>query len=396
MRFDDLLRVSFRQVLRQHLRNLWVVLAITLGTGGFIVVITMGQDVKEMINQDLEILGRVTVVKATFEGDLEKHSVSRHQSFKWSTFTALQRMPGVNGASLIAFKYLTAFSKNLNRHSFHVMGLDEFYWDVTGLKPLSGMLFGHEEVAGRKLVCVLGADLAKKIFGHENVTGSLLEIENDLYQVIGVLERLGTSDVNHRAFIPITTARDRINFFGPSDKLYLRCHSWDDVERVASAIPGVVRAHQSDEGLRVWVSRGPLKRVKKMAWWIETFVNLAVFATLILGGFGIWNIMMNSIRSRTQEIGLKKAMGAKDRDIMAQFLAEALCLSLTGALVGIAVGRAAVEFVCFLLGSRPSEDLFILCVGMGLVFAVLLGIGAGISPSLRASRMEVVSAVRYE
>ena len=168
------------------------------------------------------------------------------------------------------------------------------------------------------------------------------------------------------------------------------------VEKVAAEIPEVVRAHQSAESLRVQVAWEPLKHVTRMAWWVETFTNLAVFATLILGGFGIWNIMMNSVRSRTREIGLKKAMGAEDRDIMAQFLAEALCLSLGGAIAGIALSRAAVEFTCFLLDSRPSEDLFFLCVGMGLLFAAVLGIGAGISPSLRASRMEVVSAVRYE
>ena len=197
-------------------------------------------------------------------------------------------------------------------------------------------------------------------------------------------------------FIPLTTAQDRMEHFGKPRNLYIRCRSWDDVEGVAVRIPSVIESHQPADGLKVEVNWASLSRVKKMVWGIELFINLAVCATLVLGGFGIWNIMMNGVRARTREIGLKKAMGAEDRDILAQFLTEALCLSLGAALLGVGLGRAAVEMLASMLGTRPPEDLFFICVGFGLLFAVVLGIGAGLSPAIRASRMEVVSAVRYE
>jgi putative ABC transport system permease protein len=111
---------------------------------------------------------------------------------------------------------------------------------------------------------------------------------------------------------------------------------------------------------------------------------------------GIWNIMMAAVRTRTREIGLKKAMGAEDRDILAQFLTEALCLSLVAAVVGVALGRILVELLGLWIGMRPPEELFVTCLAFSLIFAVALGVGAGLYPSLQAARMEVVSATRYE
>jgi putative ABC transport system permease protein len=121
-----------------------------------------------------------------------------------------------------------------------------------------------------------------------------------------------------------------------------------------------------------------------------------VAASLILGGFGIWNMMMSAVRSRTREIGLKKAMGAKGRDILSQFLTESLSLSMVAALVGVLAGRLGVELISLWLGSRPSEVLFFASTGLGLAFAMVIGVGAGLYPSLQASRMTVVHALRYE
>jgi putative ABC transport system permease protein len=115
-----------------------------------------------------------------------------------------------------------------------------------------------------------------------------------------------------------------------------------------------------------------------------------------LGGVGIWNVMMAAVVTRTREIGLKKAMGAEDKDILAQFLSEALCLSMGAALLGALMGRIMMEILGYMIGSRPPENLFFMGLALGFLFAVLLGVGAGLYPSLRASRMEVVTAIRYE
>ncbi|MFC1884853.1 ABC transporter permease [Thermodesulfobacteriota bacterium] len=391
LRLDDLLRVSIRQVFRQRRRNIGVVLAVALGTAGLIIVITMGRDVKQNFNEDLELLGGATRLMVSFEGQ------SMIQRFKESTRDALRRLPGVKNTTLMVAKRKDAVSSiGDQKETFKLVGVDEYFWDVSSFSPESGVFFGHEDVIGRKRVCVIGENLAKKIFGHLKVAGLMLPIDNDFYKIVGVLGSVAGSDWSKWAFIPITTAQDRIEGVSLPRWMYVRCHTWDDVAAVSKKVPGVIKANQEAPGLRVEVAWGPLKRVKAMALGIEIFVNLAVVSTLVLGGFGIWNVTMAGVSARTREIGLKKAMGAEDMDILAQFLTEALCLSLGAAIIGIILGRVGVEVLASMLDSRPSEDLFLTCVFLGLVFSVILGIGAGLVPSIKASRMEVVSAVRFE
>jgi len=277
-----------------------------------------------------------------------------------------------------------------------VVGVDEYFWDINDFKTYAGRFFTPADVRNRRRVCVLGQEVARKIFGHKNVTGRLLPIDNDVYRVVGVLGGVDDNERARWAFLPITTASDRILNFGLPDLIYLRCDTWDDVEHVVSAIPRTVGLHQPTTGFKQDVAWGALKQVRRTSNWIELFIYLSVTATLFLGGFGIWNIMMGSIQARTREIGLKKAMGAEDRDILAQFLAEALTLSLGAAVLGILLGRLVVEILALLINSRPSEDVFFMCVGFSFLFSILIGCGAGLYPSIKASRMEVVSAMSFE
>jgi putative ABC transport system permease protein len=391
MELNDLLCVSVRQVLRHRRRYLGVVLAIALGVAGFITIITMGREVKTTFNKDLDLIGGVTVIKVYFDNQRSY----RPQWFRADTLGALRQLGGVKEYSVSTVK---AGLSNWHgeRYGFMLLAVDDVFWNVKSFWPLTGNLFGADAVSGRKRECVLGAELAQRMFGRKNVTGENLEINQEIYQVAGVLGGVTDSGLANAAFLPITTAQDRLagNVF--ADRLYLRCLTWDDVAKVATAIPGLVSKYQSPEELHVEVSWEGLKRVQHVAWWIEFFIYLAISATFLLGGIGIWNVMMAAVSSRTREIGLKKAMGAQDRDILAQFLSEALCLSLAAALIGAALGRLAMEIMGYMLGSRPPENLFFLGLALGFIFAVVLGVGAGLYPSIRASRMEVVTAIRYE
>jgi putative ABC transport system permease protein len=396
MRFDDLVRVSLRQVVRYRRRYWGVVLAVALGVAGLIAVVTTGQEVKKTLNQDLELIGGITVVRAYYENfRYDNFKNYRLQWFSDTSIQALRRLPGVMEVSPVASTWIQA-ARQKEYYRLQVIAVDQTFWQVRNLWAVTGQLFGADAVNSRRCDLVLGTRLAQRIFGHLNVVGQTMQIEQDLFRVVGVVGGISDLDLAHAAFAPLTTVADRLPGFTQVDKLYIRCQTWDDVEKVAAAIPGVIQTRQPIDRLRVDVSWEALKHTKKVAWWVESFIYLAFSATLALGGVGIWNVMMAAVRSRTREIGLKKAMGAEDRDILAQFLTEALCLSLGSAVLGIALGRLLVEGVSLWLGSRPPEDLFWRSLAIGLLFAAGLGVGAGLYPSLQASRMEVVSATRYE
>jgi putative ABC transport system permease protein len=366
-------------------------LAIALGVAGFINILTMSREVKKNFNEDLDLIGGVTVIRLSFDNT----RASQPQWFRNATLAALKRLKGVEELSLTAVKG-GATNYRGQQYGFSLLAVDDVYWNVRNFWAQTGNLFGPGAVAGRKRECVLGAELAKRVFGSMDIRGRLLEINKEIYWVSGVLGGVTDTGAANSAFIPLTTGLDRL--VGPplTDRLYLRCQTWDDVARVAAAIPGVIKSTQSPEELQVEVSWEGLKRVLQLAWWIEFLIYLATSATFILGGVGIWNVMMAAVVTRTREIGLKKAMGAEDRDILAQFLTEALCLSLGAALLGGLLGRIMTEILGHMIHSRPPEVLFFLGLGLGFLFAVVVGVGAGLYPSLRASRMEVVTAIRYE
>ena len=366
-------------------------MAITLGTAGLITIFTMGQDVKKNINQDLDLIGGATVIRAYFDNQL----ASTPYWFQAATLEAIRKIPGVAYVSIITLNYTKVFLYK-KYVDFPAVGVDDYFWKVRNLWPLAGKLFDPQDNDARKKVCVLGDLLAKRLFGDEDPVGKILPLENDLYTVMGILGGLNDPDLASKAYFPITSMGDRFINAASAERVYVRCQTWDDVAPVAEEIPKVVASRQSSEQLKVEVAWAVLKHVRQVAWWVEFFVYLSLSATLLLGGVGIANIMTAAVRSRTREIGLKKAFGAEDRDILVQFLMESLWLSLGAAFLGGILGRIIIAIIGWFIGHQVSEDLFLFYFGLSFVFAIILGVSAGLYPSLQASRMEVASATRYE
>jgi putative ABC transport system permease protein len=393
MRYYDLVRVSVREVMRKRRRYIGVLASIALGMAGFIVIITMGNDLKKNFNNDLDLLGGATIINVMFE----PQNLERQEWFRDRTLEAIARIPGVLDITTVALKTSAVTTWHDRLFGFNLVGCEANYWKVFSFNAKAGRLFDQRDVDEGARVCVVGADLARQIFGSEDAgIGQTLSIDDNLYTVVGILGGVRAGDRALFVFLPITTAKARVVGISQPYSAYVRCATWDDVSSVSKAVPGVVKANQIDRGLRVNVAWEPLKQVQRIFWWVELFIYSSIVATMILGGFGIWNIMMATVTSRTREIGLKKAMGALDSDILYQFLFEALCVTLSSSVFGVILGRVGIEYMSRMLGSRPPEGLFVFCLLMGLGFAAILGVGAGLYPSIRASRMQVVDAMRYE
>ncbi len=392
IRLGELLHLSFRQVRRQRRRYWGITVALALGTAGLVVIVTMGSDFKESLNRDLNLIGGVTIIKAYYDND----SGSRPKWFHYRTRKAVEHIQGVEKTSLVSVRYNVPSVKKDHTYHFNLVAVDEFFWEVNGFSPAAGEFFSVRSVAMRERVCILGAALEERIFSRGKGIGQYLIIDRDYYRVVGVLGGLGAGGLTRFAFIPLTTAMNRVSGLPPPGRMYVRCRTWDDVEPVAARIRSVVAQYQDPEGLTIEVASEQLKRVKMAAWWVELFVMVSIAATLILGGCGIWNGMTASVRARTREIGLKKALGAEDGDILVQILGEALCLSTGSALFGVLLGRGAIGIAGFFLENRPSEGLFLTSAGLALLIAIVLGVTAGLFPAIRASRMQVAAAVHYE
>ncbi len=397
MRPTDLFRISGIQVLRQYRKNIGVVLTIILGTAGLIVVLTMGRSIEESICTDLELIGNATRITILFKQLPKNRYPVDNREFKQVTIDGLKALPGIDHVGVIAVRngYIRVMHQ-YNISDFQMIAVDDLFWKVHNASARSGVLFDQEDLKQHRAVCVLGQRTAQELFGDLNVAGQFISVNNNTFQIVGVLDSISMPDKVRYIFLPVTTAQDRISAVSPVNKIYIRCHSWDDVEHVIASIPEVVKTYQPNDEIEIFFPEEILVRVKAIAFGVKIFVQLALCATLLLGGIGIWNIMMMSVRSRTREIGLKKAIGAEDYDIFLQFLTESLVLSIAATCIGFFLGWGGVSITASILQSVPPKDLFWLSVVVGFSFSLILGIVAGLAPAIKASRMEVVSALRYE
>ena len=230
MQLNDLMRVSVRQVIRHRRRYMGVVLAIALGVAGFLNIVTMSREVKKNFNENLDLIGGVTVLRIYFDNQRSY----RPQWFREQTLNALKRLDGVKELSLTAVKYGQASNVKGHHFGFMLLAVDEGFWPVRNFWPLTGKLFGLDAVTGRNRECVLGAELAKRMFGDTQVTGKDLEINREIYRISGVLGGVTDSGLANSVFLPLTTAVDRFPGRLLADRLYVRCATWDDVGAVAA------------------------------------------------------------------------------------------------------------------------------------------------------------------
>ncbi|MGN0009131.1 MAG: ABC transporter permease [Desulfovibrionaceae bacterium] len=391
---SDLLRVSLRQVIRQ--RSYGVICSIALGITAFITLSVLGQEIRYSIGQDMVLMGGVNVVQVTM--DDAQYPGQPRREFYDETAEALRHIPHVATVSM-NIGNSAGFTQRVGERNVYLnyIGIDEYFVATQSAEIIAGRDLSSEDVRQRRRVCLLGRQAALTVFGDpRKAVGQLMFLGNDIVEVVGVMSGVMLGSWGQGGFLPYTTMSDRKWGGGQPDRIFVRAVGWEDVSGIVRQIPGVVRAHQAAPYLVVKTQEEQLERIKTTFVWVEALLWMGIVAALMLGGFGIWYGTFAAVRARTREVGLKKAMGGSDADIMAQFLTEALCKSIAGGLAGIAVGSAVVYAGVQYLGCPlPWVQLCLSSIG-SIVFSAVIGVAGGIFPALQASRMDVVSALRFE
>ncbi len=390
----DLLRVSVRQVIRQ--KSYGVIFSIALGITAFIALAVLGREIRYNIGQDMVLMGGVNIIQVIMNDGAKVGQPSRE--FYPEVIEELRKVPGTSkvSAALWGTKDITIQKED---QSIFIMfhGVDQYYWDTYSANLVAGRLLNEADVNNHSRVCVLGWELAEKLYGSsKNALGKTLNIDNDLFKVVGIVGGIMIGTKIREAFIPETTMRDRGWAGGKINRLHIRAIAWEDVDTIVKKIPAIVNTYQDAPNLLIRTQDEQLSRIQNTFTFVEALLWLGIAASLMLGGFGIWYGTFAAVRARTREVGLKKAMGGSDKDILSQFLAEALCKSVAGGFLGILLGTACVELGSYALGSNISYPLLALS-GLGsIVFSAVIGVGGGLYPALQASRMDVVTALRFE
>lgn len=392
---SDLFRVSLRQVTRQ--RGFGVIFSIALGITAFISLAVLGREIRYKVGQDMVLMGGVNVIQV-FMADNEFPGQPPRGFFP-ATVRALRALPGVAMVSrnLRGGKIFEVRAEGERVISMDFIGVDQYFFDVYSVNVAAGRLFTASDVEDRKRVAVLGRDAAVEVFGSPDAAvGKLLFLRQEVFQVVGVVSGVMLGSWSYGGFLPYTTMIDRHWVSDRVNRLFVRAIGWEDIPALIAAIPKTVEALQDAPHLVVQTQSDQLARIKTTFMWVEALLWLGIASSLLLGGFGIWYGTYAAVRARTREVGLKKAMGGSSRDIMAQFLAEALCKSVAGGVIGVLIGVLAVEIGSWFLGTSISYSLLALSSLGAIAFSALIGVAGGVYPALQASRMDVVTALRFE
>ena len=269
-----------------------------------------------------------------------------------------------------------------NRDKFvTVSGVTPNYFDIRNLTFGQGSNMGDEDELGKARVAILGSNVARDLFEGEYPIGSSIKIRGIQYEVVGVLEGtggMGFASEDDQVFVPLSTAQERLypvrTRHGEKavHLLYAQAMSEDLMDTATNQINAVLRdrhdiAYQDDDDFAVYSQTDILAAFDVITGTITVFLGAIAGISLVVGGIGIMNIMLVSVTERTREIGIRKAVGAQKRDILVQFLIESLVLSLTGGIIGVALG-ALTSFVIGSLSAdlTPVVDIGTVIFGFGL------------------------------
>ena len=410
MRFTEAVRSAFSAIGANALRSLLTMLGIVIGVAAVIAMVAIGSGARNLVDRQIRSLGAnlATVSPGNVTQGGARMGAGAASSLTDEDAAAIREeiegvvasAPFVNGRA-----QLVAGSINWNTNVYGV-DLDWFVareWEVE-----TGRGFDPEEMRRGDIVAILGRTVAAKLFGEDDPIGQTIRVRNTPFRVIGIMASKGQSafgqDQDDAIFVPLDAGRRRV-----IGRNYAKDRSVMSIfvkfEREEDIAPGIAQtgallrqrhrlsADQEDD-FAIRNLTEIANTAGAAAGTLALLVAGVAGVSLLVGGIGIMNIMLVSVTERTREIGLRLAVGARPRDIRAQFLIEAATLSTLGGAVGVALGVGAAHVIATMAGwpSLVSTDAILLAVG----FSALVGIFFGFYPAQRASRLDPIEALRRE
>lgn len=402
--FATYFRLAGRALWAHKLRTFLSMLGILIGVGSVIAMLGIGAGAKEAIKRQFSHLGSNVLI---LRPGARQTGAVRMQAGQVSRLTPddaraiAERVPGVRRVSATVSTRAQAVFGSRNWNS-EVTGVEPDHAFIRAMQPTIGRYVTEEDLKTRARVAVVGRTIVRELFEGRNPVGEQMRIDRVIFQVVGVLPEKGSSPWRDRddvIIVPLQTAMFRLAGREHVDAIEMEIA---DAALIPSAQEATIALMR--ERLRTPPHAPDPVQVQNMAEMLSALTEtsrtmsllLASIAaiSLVVGGIGIMNIMLVSVTERVREIGIRKAVGARRRDILGQFLIEALAVSVTGGLLGIAMGVGAASALTTFAGWEVS--ITVQAVGMAFGFSALTGLVFGIWPARKAALLNPIDALRYE
>jgi putative ABC transport system permease protein len=391
------------------LRSGLTVLGIVIGVAAVIAMLAVGRGAEASITGSISGIG--TNLLFVFRGDpgdtirnpkpltTEDANALRDQ-FAAPSIAAVA--PALQGDAIVSF--------GGEQTTPQLFGVTPEYFQVRNLNLTEGEMITEEHMLGRSSVVLLGPEVATNLFGHsDGVIGETVRIEGQPFRVIGVLESKGGGafgSEDNQVLVPFTTAQTRLIRRSTSNRvdiIFVQAASGEVVTQATEEIAQILRTRHrtpvGEDDFTIFSQQDLLSTFQSITGILTIFLGGIAGISLLVGGIGIMNIMLVSVTERTREIGLRKALGARRRDILIQFLTESSLLSLIGGIIGIMLGwliSFAVGRIAAASGTAFTPLVGLDAVALATIFSAIVGLFFGIYPANRAAGLEPVEALRYE
>ncbi len=395
--------LALRAIRRNLMRSVLTTLGIVIGVAAVVTMVTVGNGATRAVQAQIESLGSNLLMVRPGQRLGPGRDAAGAPSFKLADVQAVATQIG--GVAAVAPEVragVTVVADGRN-WSTTVTGSSNDYFITGNWSIASGRAFQPAEEAAGAAVCVIGATVRRELFGAADAIGRQLRIRRFACEVIGLLASKGQAamgtDQDDLIIVPTATAQRRITGSTRVNSLQVSLLPGSDSDRVKKALTELLRERRKlgpadDDNFNVLDTRQVAETLSGTTRLLTSLLGAVAAVSLLVGGIGIMNIMLVSVTERTREIGLRLAIGAFEREVLAQFLVEAVVLAALGGLVGLALALAASFGLSSLLGV-PFEFL----PGINLlafVFSAAIGVVFGFVPARRAARLDPIEALRHE
>jgi putative ABC transport system permease protein len=388
MKFIDTLTSALNAVWAHKMRSFLTMLGIIIGIFAVVALVSAGQGTNAAVTEQIEGLGSnlLTVNVRDSRADIDLNDVEM-----------MERLTGIAAVSPYISSTYTVKNGSSSMEDIKVEGVTSGYQSIREYELDAGRYISSADNDNRLKTAVVGKDVAIELFSSLDIVGQSISIDGTKYEIIGVLSEQGDDESgsgDELIMIPFVTAQRQMKNTTIST-IYASASSSDVVTTAQSGIESYMRNFTTDEdGYTVSSQESLLDSLSQVADSQTALLGSIAAISLLVGGIGIMNIMLVSVMERTREIGIEKAIGATRKDILLQFLIEAIIVSGIGGIIGVLLAQFGSGLVGTIMGTEVVVQMNIQLLAVG--FSLVVGVGFGIYPAIKASKLNPIEALRYE
>lgn len=395
-------RIARQNLRANRTRTMLTTLGIIIGVASITLVLSLGQGLRQAVGKQVQHLGNNVIVVKPGEpssqtlGSLNPYGSSPTSSLTERDYTTAKTVGNVSSVSPVMLLRGSIKAQDQSAPNASILATSEPIVDTLGLKVRSGQFIDSQ--TARDTV-VLGQSLAIKLFGTDEAMGQTVQLKGRTHTVIGVIRNTNTPvnlsgvDLDNAAYISLEDGKSYNQGLAQIQQLIVKVKDTSRLQSTVAVINAkILQNHDSEQDFEVLGGQAIADSSNSLFSSLVIVTTIVSIITLIVSGIGVMNIMLVSVTERTREVGIRKALGATDQNIMGQFVIEALLMCVSGGIIGVIVAYALAFIIGTQLAFQPSLNPLIIATGFGL--ALLVGVLFGIYPAVKAARKDPIEALR--